>query len=65
MQGNQSANVFDRQSFMLYGNRFYYQDNSKFPDTIVHYTKHAGVIVHREYWKHAQLSFIEILSLLR
>ena len=26
---------------------FYYQDNSKFPDTIVLYTKHAGVIVYR------------------
>ena len=23
----------------------FYQDNSKFPGTIVHYTKHAGVIV--------------------
>ena len=26
---------------------YFYQDNSKFPDTIVHYTKHAGVIVYR------------------
>ena len=26
---------------------FYYRDNSKFPDTIVHYAKHAGVIVYR------------------
>ena len=26
---------------------FYYRDNSKFLDTLVHYIKHAGVIVYR------------------
>ena len=25
----------------------YYRDNSKFPDTIVYYTKHTNTLVHR------------------
>ena len=28
-------------------NSFYYQDNSKFLNTTVHYTKHAGTLVYR------------------
>ena len=34
-------------SFIVIKIIIYYRDNSKFPDTIVYYTKHTNTLVHR------------------